>query len=63
MNRIDTLFLKLRGEKRPALMPFITAGDPDLAATALRRFPSWFPRPRICSKSAFPIPTRSRMGL
>ncbi len=35
MNRIDKLFSKLRGEKRPALMPFITAGDPDLATTAL----------------------------
>jgi tryptophan synthase alpha chain len=35
MNRIDTLFSKLRGEKRPALMPFVTAGDPDLATTAL----------------------------
>ena len=35
MNRIDTLFSKLRNEKRPALMPFVTAGDPDLATTAL----------------------------
>src|SRR5277367_5243276 len=35
MNRIDTLFSKLRSEKRPALMPFVTAGDPDLATTAL----------------------------
>src|SRR5580704_17358406 len=35
MNRIDALFSKLRGENRRALMPFVTAGDPDLATTAL----------------------------
>src|SRR5271169_4802854 len=34
-NRIDTLFSRLRAEKRRALMPFVTAGDPDLATTAL----------------------------
>ena len=34
MNRIDTLFARLRAEGRRALMPFITAGDPDLATTA-----------------------------
>jgi tryptophan synthase alpha chain len=34
MNRIDALFARLRQEGRRALMPFITAGDPDLAATA-----------------------------
>jgi len=34
-NRIDTLFTKLRAEKRRALMPFVTAGDPDLATTAM----------------------------
>lgn len=33
MNRIDTLFARLRTEKRPALMPFLTAGDPDLETT------------------------------
>src|SRR5262245_66242743 len=33
MNAIDTLFQKLRAEKRKAFMPFVTAGDPDLAAT------------------------------
>jgi tryptophan synthase alpha chain len=32
-SRIDALFTKLRGEGRKALMPFITAGDPDLAFT------------------------------
>src|SRR5215207_1273099 len=34
MSCIDELFSKLRSEKRKALMPFITAGDPDLAFTA-----------------------------
>ncbi len=34
MNRIDALFARLHREGRRALMPFITAGDPDLAATA-----------------------------
>jgi tryptophan synthase alpha chain len=34
MNRIDALFTRLRSENRRALMPFITAGDPDLATTA-----------------------------
>jgi tryptophan synthase alpha chain len=35
MNRIDRLFSKLRTKHRRALMPFVTAGDPDLATTAL----------------------------
>jgi tryptophan synthase alpha chain len=34
MNRIDALFARLRTEGRPALMPFVTAGDPDLATTS-----------------------------
>jgi tryptophan synthase alpha chain len=34
MNRIDALFSRLRSEKRRALMPFVTAGDPDLPTTA-----------------------------
>jgi tryptophan synthase alpha chain len=34
MNRIDALFTRLRSEGRRALMPFITAGDPDLPTTA-----------------------------
>jgi tryptophan synthase alpha chain len=34
MSKIDQLFTNLRREKRKALMPFITAGDPDLAFTA-----------------------------
>ncbi len=33
MPIIDDLFTKLRDENRKALMPFITAGDPDLAFT------------------------------
>jgi tryptophan synthase alpha chain len=34
MNRIDALFARLRREDRRALMPFLTAGDPDLETTA-----------------------------
>ena len=34
MPTIDQLFAKLRSENRKALMPFITAGDPDVAFTA-----------------------------
>jgi tryptophan synthase alpha chain len=34
MSAIDTLFRDLRAAKRKALMPFVTAGDPDLAFTA-----------------------------
>jgi tryptophan synthase alpha chain len=33
MTAIDDLFAKLRGEGRKAFMPFITAGDPDMAFT------------------------------
>jgi tryptophan synthase alpha chain len=33
MNPIDAVFARLRTEKRKAFMPFVTAGDPDLAAT------------------------------
>lgn len=33
-NRIDKLFADLRGKGAKALMPFVTAGDPDLATTA-----------------------------
>ena len=34
MNPIDALFTRLRAEKRTAFMPFLTAGDPDVGATA-----------------------------
>lgn len=34
MSAIDELFTKLRCEQRKALMPFVTAGDPDLKFTA-----------------------------
>ena len=34
MNRIDSLFAHLRSEGHRALMPFLTAGDPDLETTA-----------------------------
>src|SRR5581483_1733983 len=33
MNPIDDLFGRLRSAKRTAFMPFVTAGDPDLAFT------------------------------
>jgi tryptophan synthase alpha chain len=35
MNRIDALFSRLRAQKQRALMPFVTAGDPDLTTTAM----------------------------
>src|SRR5437763_17133873 len=34
MSRIDQLFIDLRSQNRKALMPFVTAGDPDLEFTA-----------------------------
>ena len=34
MSALDTLFRDLRTAKRKALMPFVTAGDPDLQFTA-----------------------------
>ena len=34
MSAIDQLFSTLRRQQRKALMPFVTAGDPDLAFTA-----------------------------
>jgi tryptophan synthase alpha chain len=34
MSEIDTLFAELHRTKRKALMPFVTAGDPDLKFTA-----------------------------
>ena len=33
-NRIDQLFLRLRQEKRKALVAYLVAGDPDLNTTA-----------------------------
>ena len=33
MNRIDATFDKLHAAGRAALIPYITAGDPSLAAT------------------------------
>lgn len=33
MNPIDDLFRRLRAENRKAFMPFVTAGDPDIAFT------------------------------
>src|SRR2546421_7686445 len=33
-NPIDQLFARLKAERQKAFIPFITAGDPDLDATA-----------------------------
>ncbi|MBU0682707.1 MAG: tryptophan synthase subunit alpha [Candidatus Omnitrophota bacterium] len=33
MNRIDETFKKLKAENRTAFIPYITAGDPDIAST------------------------------
>lgn len=33
MNLVDRLFQRLKSENRKAFIPFVTAGDPDLAAT------------------------------
>ncbi len=35
MSRIDQVFKKLRGKGRSALIPFVMAGDPDLASTEI----------------------------
>ncbi len=35
MSAVDQLFADLRAEKQKALMPFFTAGDPDIATTNL----------------------------
>lgn len=34
MSAVDELFVRLKAENRKALMPFVTAGDPDLEFTA-----------------------------
>lgn len=33
MNRIDKKFYELKAKKKPAFIPFITAGDPDIQTT------------------------------
>src|SRR6187401_1202232 len=33
MNPVDEMFARFRSQDRRAFMPFITAGDPDLATT------------------------------
>src|SRR2546422_6144020 len=33
MNPVDALFARLRAEGRKAFLPFLTAGDPDIATT------------------------------
>ena len=61
MNRIDNLFDRLRNEKRRALMPFVTAGDPDLSTTAML-ISELVSRGRTWSRSGFPTRTRSPTG-
>ncbi len=61
MNRIDALFARLKSEGRHALMPFITAGDPDLPTTAAL-ITEMVARGRTWSRSASPTPTRSPTG-
>ena len=58
MSSLDTLFRDLRAAKRKALMPFITAGDPDLEFTAdvLRCLVA---QGAVCASWASPIATRS----
>ena len=34
MNPIDSLFKSLRSQGRKAFIPYVSAGDPDIAATA-----------------------------
>ena len=33
MNPVDAVFAELKSRKKKAFMPFLTAGDPDAAAT------------------------------
>ena len=51
MSAIDDLFARLHSERRKALMPFITAGDPDLAFSAelLRELAGTDPRTPVAS--------------
>lgn len=35
MSAVDELFARLRSENRKALLPFLTAGDPDIETTAM----------------------------
>ena len=41
MSRIKSAFERLNGEGRKALIPFITAGDPDVALTLPLMKPDW----------------------
>ena len=61
MSAIDTLFQQLRAAGRKALMPFVTAGDPDIAFTAavLQELAAAGP---VSANLAFLIATRLPMG-
>ena len=58
MNRIDALFSRLKSEGRRALMPFVTAGDPDLPTTSAL-IAEMIARGRTWSRWASRTPTRS----
>ncbi len=63
MSAIDDLFTKLRREKRKALMPFVTAGDPDLAVHGRRAERSRRPRlPFVRGRHSLQRSDRRRAG-
>ena len=62
MSMIDDLFTNLRREKRKALMPFVTAGDPDLEFTAAVLQGAGRAAAATCARSAFPTAIRSPTG-
>ena len=61
MSAIDQLFAELRRAGRKALMPFVTAGDPDLAFTA-DVLSELVARGANCANWASPIAIRSPTG-
>ena len=61
MSAIDAVFRQLRSAGRKALMPFVTAGDPDLDFT--RESSAGWPRGvAACASWAFLIAIRSPTG-
>ena len=59
MNPIDALFGRLRSEGRKAFIPFLTAGDPDLAGTVPLVARAAAAAGPACSRSASPTATPS----
>jgi hypothetical protein len=62
MSRITAVFDKLRQQKRKALIPFITAGDPE-PAMMISLMHELVKAGQISSNWAFLFPTPWRMGL